>query len=391
MELTRKQEEGLRIAVERYRHNEPYTVIAGYAGTGKSTLIKFIVAALDIDPEMVAYVAYTGKAAQVLKSKGCPNAMTAHRLLYKSIPKKDGTFIHIPRDELGVSCDIVVVDEVSMIPQDMWNLLLSHGVYVIACGDPGQLPPVSGSTTVLDHPHIFLDEIMRQARDSEIIRLSADVREGKRIVPFKGTEINIVKQKDYCNGMLTWADQIICGKNVTRNSTNDYFRQMKWGDAYTTEPLVGDKIICLKNNWDKVTGTGDALVNGTIGTLKELYTTPNLWLGTYATIDFLPEEYSETDDLLTNCRFKDLLIDWKLITTHVPTLNKENFRTFPRQLRPEQFDYGYVITCWKAQGSEYDKVLFLAERVGNMDTESYIKYLYTGITRAAKKLTLVLP
>ena len=62
MELTRKQEEGLRIAVERYHQNEPYTVIAGYAGTGKSTLIKFIISALDINPERVAYIAYTGKA-----------------------------------------------------------------------------------------------------------------------------------------------------------------------------------------------------------------------------------------------------------------------------------------------------------------------------------------
>lgn len=87
MELTRKQEEGLRIAVERYHQNEPYTVISGYAGTGKSTLIKFIISALDVNPERVAYIAYTGKAAQVLRNKGCPTAMTAHRLLYKSLQR----------------------------------------------------------------------------------------------------------------------------------------------------------------------------------------------------------------------------------------------------------------------------------------------------------------
>ena len=70
MELTRNQEQGLSIAVDRYRNREPYTCIAGYAGTGKSTLIKFIIAALDIDPDDVAYIAYTGKAAQVLRGKG---------------------------------------------------------------------------------------------------------------------------------------------------------------------------------------------------------------------------------------------------------------------------------------------------------------------------------
>ena len=72
MILTKKQEEGLRIAVERFKNGEPYTCIAGYAGTGKSTLIKYIIAALDIPPEEVSYVAYTGKAAQVLRQKGCP-------------------------------------------------------------------------------------------------------------------------------------------------------------------------------------------------------------------------------------------------------------------------------------------------------------------------------
>ena len=84
MILTNKQEEGLKISVERYRHRERYTTIAGYAGVGKSTLIKFIISALDIPQDRVAYIAYTGKAAQVLRNKGCPNAMTAHKFLYKA-------------------------------------------------------------------------------------------------------------------------------------------------------------------------------------------------------------------------------------------------------------------------------------------------------------------
>ena len=83
IELTCMQERGLRTAIERYKLGEKYTVISGYAGSGKSTLIRFIVEALGFDPETdVAYVAYTGKAASVLKQKGCPNATTAHNLLY---------------------------------------------------------------------------------------------------------------------------------------------------------------------------------------------------------------------------------------------------------------------------------------------------------------------
>lgn len=384
MELTRKQEEGLRIAVERYHQNEPYTVISGYAGTGKSTLIKFIISALDVNPERVAYIAYTGKAAQVLRNKGCPTAMTAHRLLYKSLQRADGTFIHIPRESLNSDYDIVVADEVSMLPKQMWELLLSHNVYVIACGDPGQLPPIGEENGILDHPHIFLDEIMRQAAESEIIRLSADIRAGKIIKPYKGSEINVVRQRDLCDGMFTWANQILCGKNITRHTMNTYYRNMRYGEDIPA-PIVGDKVICLKNNWDKITATGDALVNGTIGTIEEIATYPNPWLNPMCIIDFAPETIDETDP--RDQVFHELLMDYKLITTKEATVNKENFRMFPKQLRPEQFDYGYCITVHKSQGSEYDKVLVLEEVLKRAD---HARWLYTAVTRASQKLTLVL-
>lgn len=384
MELTRKQEQGLAIALHKYRTNEPYTCIAGYAGTGKSTLIQFIIAALDLDPHDVAYIAYTGKAAQVLRSKGCPNAMTAHRLLYKTIQKKDGTFVHIPKDDIE-GYRLVVVDEISMLPNQMWELLLSHRIHIIACGDPFQLPPIGEDNHVLDHPDIFLDEIMRQAAESEIIRLSMDIRDRKPLQVYKGTEINIVPHNAFADGMLTWADQVLCGKNATRNELNTYYRRMKWGDGVTLEPRVGDRVLCLKNNWDKITMVGDALVNGTIGEITKMRYYPNIHLGEKCIIDFKPEMEEEHGSLDTS--FHDLLIDWKLITTHEPTLNKQNFATFPRYLRPEQFDYGYVVTCHKSQGSEYPKVLVIEEMLKATD---HARWLYTAVTRASEKLTLVL-
>jgi len=354
-------------------------------GTGKSTLINFIISALDIEPEKVGYVAYTGKAAQVLRSKGCPTAMTAHRLLYKSIQQKDGTFIHIPISSLP-GLKLVVVDEISMLPDKMWQLLLSHHVHVIACGDPFQLPPIGDDNHVLDNPHIFLDEIMRQAKESEIIRLSMDIRDRKVIKPYRGTEINVVPHNQFCDGMLLWADQVLCGKNNTRFELNDYYRQMRWGDTMDlSSPLVGDKILCRKNNWDKITQAGEALVNGTIGELTKITMAPNPWLGQKCLIDFKPESADDYD--LIDQQWHDLLIDWKLITTHEPTLNKENFAMFPRKLRPEKFEYGYVITCHSAQGSEYEKVLVLEEMLKATD---HARWLYTACTRASDKLTLVL-
>ena len=117
MELTTKQAEGLKIAVQRFKDHQPWTCIAGYAGTGKSTLVKFIVDALGIDKNYVCYIAYTGKAAKVLKDKGCPNAMTAHRLLYTSYPKNDGTFYHKIKRPLDFPYKLIVVDEISMLPK----------------------------------------------------------------------------------------------------------------------------------------------------------------------------------------------------------------------------------------------------------------------------------
>lgn len=137
MILTNKQEQALRECLRRYKSGELYTVIAGYAGVGKTTLINFIISVLDLDEMQVAYIAYTGKAAQVLRNKGCFNAMTAHRLLYKSIQKSDGSFIHIPLDSLPMGLKLIVVDEVSMLPKPMWDLLLSHRIHVLAAGDPG--------------------------------------------------------------------------------------------------------------------------------------------------------------------------------------------------------------------------------------------------------------
>lgn len=136
MILTAKQQEGLRIVINRYKNREKYTVIAGYAGTGKSTLVRFIIQALDVDAEDVAYVAYTGKASEVLRKKGCPNATTAHKLLYYSKQKSDGKFSFYPRITLEHPYKVIVVDEISMLPASMWNLLLRHPVYVLALGDP---------------------------------------------------------------------------------------------------------------------------------------------------------------------------------------------------------------------------------------------------------------
>ena len=388
MTLTNKQEEGLKIAVARYHAHEPWTCIAGYAGSGKSTLIKFIIAALNINNEDVCYVAYTGKAAKVLKEKGCPNAMTAHRLLYQSLPRNDGTFYHKIKRPLDYPYKLIVVDEVSMLPKEMWDLLLSHRIHVLCLGDPFQLPPIGEDNGVLANPHIFLDEIMRQAQESEIIRLTMDIRAEKPLQLFKGNEVQVINSSDIVGGMYNWADQIIVAKNVTRRTINNQMRKMLF-DTDDTRPLEGDRVICLRNDWDNPNAAGDIAVNGTIGTLANIKINPNHpVLHPLMLADFLPDDYSEEEvkNSTTDLYFRHLNMDYKLFTTGEETVTKENFRIFPKVWRPQTYDYAYAITCHKSQGSEYDKVLVFEEFLKGGD---HARWLYTAATRAKEKLIIV--
>lgn len=383
MILTKNQEEGLKTAIARYNNKEAYTCIAGYAGTGKSTLVQFIISALNIPEDRVVYIAYTGKAAQVLRTKGCPNAMTAHRLLYQSFPRKDGTFKHIPIRPL-FPYKIIVVDEVSMLPKHMWELLLSHKIHVLALGDPGQLPPVAAEPHgVLDHPHIFLDEIMRQEEESEIIRLTMDIRAQKPLQLMRGNEVRIVDREEMLQpGFLAWADQILVGKNDTRFAINSFMRQVLM-DTDDPHPLVGDRIICLKNNWECINETGDALVNGLSGKINSIkYTKDNPFMEVTPIVDFAPD-YENAKSFLA------LEMDYKIFMEHEPTINKDNFKRIPKYYQPNQFDYAYAITCHKSQGSEYDKVIVLEEYLKGDSKEEHARWLYTAATRAAKKLIIV--
>ena len=348
-------------------------------GTGKSTLAKYIVEALNIPEEQVANIAYTGKASLVLKSKGLSNCMTAHKLLYYAKELPDGSYEFKPRTALECNFKLIIVDEVSMLPEEMWQLLLSHKVHIIALGDPGQLPAIDAGTTILDSPHVFLDEIVRQALDNPIIRLSMDIREGKPLVYGGTKEARIMPYNKVSKGLLLGADIVICGKNATRYALNQRMREMKWGDAYQDNPMNGDKIICLRNQWSTLSNTEDSLINGAIGTLDKIKLSSHKKLGTKMTANFISDD---------NGTFSKLNMDYKLITTGEPLINKDNFKQFTKRERPMEFSYGYVITCHKSQGSEFDRVLVYDEPFG--DSEMRRRWRYSAITRASKQLVIVM-
>ena len=389
MQLTLKQEEGLRIAVDRYKHWEPYTCIGGFAGSGKTTLLRYIIEALGLDPEEdVAYITFTGKAATVLQHSGCPNAMTAHKFLFHAKPLPNGGCVFKPKVKLDQYPKVVVVDEISMLPKDLWELLLSHHIYVIACGDPFQLPPIYKDTDnhVLDKPHIFLDEIMRQAQESEIIRASMAIRNYNALDLFKGKEVQVLSIDELSTGMMLWADQIITATNKTRTSINSMVRQaLNRGAA----PEHGDKVICCRNSWEIVDDNlGNSLVNGTIGYLCD----PTFSELNYPKAFKLPSVPLVDTHLVTdaNERFSNLRIDKKTIEENVKTLSpqQEFFASKKLGFAPLEFNYGYAITCHRAQGSQWNKVLVIEESFP-FAREEHARWLYTAITRASDKLVLI--
>ena len=277
-----------------------------------------------------------------------------------------------------------------MAPLELMTTLFKHPVYVICLGDPFQLPPVEKKQDnhLLDHPHIFLDEIMRQEEGSEIIQLTMKIRNGEEIRYFNGETVKVIPKTELNTGLLTWGDQVLVATNTVRHNINNQMRALY---NHEGEPQDGDKVICIRNYWEDINEKGDALVNGTLGYIHNTYTAYNK-IPAFAgnnTIEILNAEFVDDEGI----SYKNLQIDKKLLTTGEYSLDwrqKYKLGKNPRtkHLVPKEFVYGYAITCHKSQGSEWDNVVVLEEEFP-FDKEEHARWLYTACTRASQKLVLV--
>lgn len=365
-----------------------------YIVTHNTTLVRFIIEALDVDEDNVCYCAYTGKAAEVLRRKGNRNALTTHKLLYKFQPLEDGTFIKVKKDELEYS--IIVIDEVSMFPKSMLEDLLKHeNIFVIFLGDPFQLEQISknDSHDLLERPHIFLDEIMRQAAESEIIQLTMKIRAGEKIDFSSGKEVIVIPSNQFVTGHLLWADQVLCATNATRNALNNQMRELL---GYSGDPKEGEKMICLRNYWDKASLDKEcALVNGMTGTLVNPFTRKGYLPRWVRAEEKNPEYLMSGFQSEDGARFATLNMDKKLIMIGQNTYTPEeiyNLRGLVKKVGfnpvPFEFAFGYCITCHKSQGSSWGKVTVVEENFP-YGKEEHAHWLYTACTRAAEKLVLI--
>jgi exodeoxyribonuclease-5 len=339
----------------------------GYAGTGKTTLARHLAESVE---GKVSYAAFTGKAALVMRAKGCGGASTIHSLIYKARESRE----EIPSFELwddapASKAKLIVIDECSMVDAELGRDLLSFGIPVLVLGDPAQLPPIQGAGFFTEaEPDAMLTEVHRQAQDDPIVRLSMMVREGERLEPGRYGDTEIVLRADFDPDRVMEADQILVGRNNTRRAYNTRLRERLGREEAL--PVSGDKLVCLRNNRKK------GLFNGGLWQVKERAAGKS---GGIITMRIAPDADLSGSAL----GIKGLKVS---VRRECFLGGIENY-DWPQRKKYDEFDYGYVLTVHKAQGSQWDDVVLFDESFAFPDSRA--RWLYTGITRAAKKLTMV--
>lgn len=350
IELTEEQRNAADMAIDFLKFNNGKLFrIGGYAGTGKTTIAKAIVAEVKAEPMVCAF---TGKAAHVLRNKGLRTAGTIHRTIYK-YNEFTGEFEKVRRPD----GDYFLIDEGSMISSDLWDDVQSFGLPVILIGDPGQLEPVGNNPNLMANADVVLERIHRQAESSNIIQMANAVRHGWEIEPITGCDdLEILPRHAFFEN-LKWADQVLCGFNRTRVSANGFARSQKGFSEILEE---GEKIVVLRN--DRELG----VFNGQMFNVDRI-----IKIGKREIIADLSDEAGD--------RRRRIPI-WN---GHFNQRKPIDFDYMKRIRNMVIADYGYAVTVHKFQGSEADRVLVMDEQCGVWDAK---RWRYTAITRAAKEL-----
>jgi exodeoxyribonuclease-5 len=386
-QLSPDQITALRQIGQWYRSkSSPFLTLGGYAGTGKTTLIAYVRQALrDNDPDVtVAFCSFTGKAVRVLErtlraqhvSRKGDSVSTIHGLAYTTETDASGAVTNW-RKKPKLDAQLIIVDEASMVTAELWEDLLSFGIPILAVGDHGQLPPVGSSFNLMAEPMIRLERVYRQAADSPIVEVATLARTTGEVPPgHYGDEVVKYSRSSDDIGLAMeelleqWRPDwlVLSGYNHTRVRLNTSLRARMGFE--TPEPVVGDHVICLRNN------TQAKLYNGMTGIIT--------WIE--PAMDDDERAWWQAGIRLDEREYvgKILRAQFGAKETISPVPNLPGTKT-----RGDLFDFGYALTVHKAQGSSAETVLVFEERSKHMSDDDWRRWLYTAVTRAERQLFII--
>lgn len=352
----------------------------GIAGTGKTTTLAEAIKRLRAKHGniRIAACAYTGRAASIIKRKFSDAGVlgsedtdycgTIHGLIYKVEVDEFGMIIdwHLV-DKFPY--DLVVIDEASMVDDILWRDLNSFGKPILAVGDHGQLPPVTGRLNLMEKPDLRLEKIHRQAEGNPIIRLAMMARTDG-FIPYGdyGPHVRKIKGGQFQDVIGSFPEardtMFLCGYNATRVHGNDIMRKLT--GAQTTKPMPGEKVICLRNMASK------NIFNGMIGFIETIKDASK-----YAYKARIKME----GGVIYNGLISKEQFGQQTTLKVVAGATEDN----PIAL----YDFGYFLTVHKSQGSECDRVVVFEQRNSHQTDDDWRRWLYTAVTRAKIDLTII--
>jgi len=365
-------------------HRAPYITVGGYAGTGKTTVLAEFRKELTRLSELtkIAFCSYTGKAARVLQNRLKTHSAlrlvdtvgTIHSLMYSPVEDEKTQEIIGWEKNKEIKADLIVIDEASMVDENIWFDLQSYGIPIVAVGDHGQLPPVRGNFNLMQEPQLKLEKIHRQNEGNPIIMVSLMARtDGVIPIGKYGDKVRKVDRHDpearqQIGDILESYNaetMLLCGYNTTRTDLNKYIRKQRGFESDAPKPR--DRVICLRNNHTA------QIYNGMLGTVESIDLRDD---GNYFMhINLDGEEYPFQGDVLAAQFYAPA------------SMNFTRDRSVTRQF--DLFDFGYALTVHKAQGSQARKVVLFEERFPKMTDDEWRRWLYTGVTRAEEELIVV--
>lgn len=361
----------------------------------------------------------TGKAAVRVRDATGAKAKTIHRWLYEPIEDEESGDVTFKHREIGTvdipSSGVIIVDEASMVGFDVFSDLYSYAkrleLNVVLIGDGFQLPPVEPeiikqefSVFSAEFPANFkiqLTEVLRQALDSPIIRVSMKVRTENFVGDALGELESVVESKLYPEALAVWEGDgaTISHRNITRHQINNGIRKLK--NLAEGVPVQNEPLLITRNNYQLEVYNGEIMpLLKTPSKLNKVpYPVSDRYRNAATFVDFYVSEmwtpWGKREVVIADKEIFGTLGDVGVAAVRKASKRLlESHYEAPEKDEPDKrpvytnANMGYALTAHKSQGSEFGNVLVVMEPTIRLNSVEGRRWIYTALTRAKKKARL---